>query len=156
MKLNSAVNFPSNAPQTCIECTSKCCTNRETVVLFPSEVASFNKKVPDAENAIMEFTNKNGTTINTLKQTTKRKCYFLQEDGKCGIYENRPLECKIYPVIMEFSDEATKKKKNFFVKKEYCPLSDKIKVNEKELQKEIEKIKQNLSTDWISEYQKIP
>ena len=42
---------------------------------------------------------------------------FLQEDGKCGIYENRPLECKIYPVIMEFSDEATKKKKNFFVKR---------------------------------------
>lgn len=27
------------------------------------------------------------------------KCYFLDENGRCKIYDHRPLGCKAYPVI---------------------------------------------------------
>ncbi len=27
-------------------------------------------------------------------------CYFLGDDGKCSIYDNRPHGCKLYPLIL--------------------------------------------------------
>ena len=41
------------------------------------------------------------------------KCYFLK-DGKCSIYEHRPLGCRAYPVIYDLD-------KGECVLDEYCP-----------------------------------
>ena len=54
-----------------------------------------------------------------LKNVDKH-CYFLKE-GKCSIYENRPLGCKFYPLIIDFEinsiiiDESCPKHSHFDV-----------------------------------------
>ncbi len=29
------------------------------------------------------------------------KCYFLDEQNRCRIYEHRPIGCRIYPVVLD-------------------------------------------------------
>lgn len=55
----------------------------------------------DAENRKVE--------PNTSEITFKFPCKFLK-DGKCSIYENRPLLCREYPLVPEdFEEECLKK-----------------------------------------------
>ena len=34
-----------------------------------------------------------------LLKNVNGKCFFLDENGKCKIYDHRPLGCRAYPVI---------------------------------------------------------
>ncbi len=38
--------------------------------------------------------------VRRLRNVNER-CYFLDESGKCRIYEHRPLGCRIYPVVFD-------------------------------------------------------
>jgi hypothetical protein len=46
----------------------------------------------------------------------KGKCVFLDLTGRCIIYEDRPLGCIVYPLILDEDNVAMLDK--------YCPLSD--------------------------------
>ena len=39
-----------------------------------------------------------------LKRRQKRDCVFLQNDLKCGVYENRPAVCRLYPFELDGKD----------------------------------------------------
>ncbi len=47
------------------------------------------------------------------------RCYFLSEDNKCRIYENRPLGCRIYPVVLDLNGKA--------IVDDLCPKRDEIR-----------------------------
>ena len=47
------------------------------------------------------------------------RCYFLGKDNRCRIYENRPLGCRIYPVVLDSNGKA--------IVDDLCPKRDEIK-----------------------------
>ncbi len=46
------------------------------------------------------------------------KCFFLKE-GKCSIYDSRPLGCKLYPVVWDVERRKA-------VVHDFCPLASSI------------------------------
>jgi len=83
---------------TCDGCGGKCCRN-VYVILRPEEEAYFLANHPDqletrylSEKAVMVFK-------NTVRENGSFICPFMnQSTGWCGIYENRPAICRIFPV----------------------------------------------------------
>jgi Fe-S-cluster containining protein len=41
-------------------------------------------------------------------------CRLLQEDGRCGAYAARPLDCRLYPFVLERDDERRVTRLSFF------------------------------------------
>jgi Fe-S-cluster containining protein len=47
------------------------------------------------------------------------KCFFLDEDNRCKIYEYRPLGCRIYPIVLDLERGA--------VVDDLCPKKNEIR-----------------------------
>lgn len=56
--------------------------------------------------------NKERVTGFMLKRVNE-KCFFLDDDNKCKIYENRPITCRIYPYKFTICDFSSEEKHNF-------------------------------------------
>lgn len=50
------------------------------------------------------------------------KCYFLDDENRCKIYDFRPIGCRIYPVILDLEGGA--------IVDDICPRRDEINVEE--------------------------
>ena len=46
------------------------------------------------------------------------RCFFLDEDNRCKIYEYRPLGCRIYPIVLDLERGV--------VVDELCPKRDEV------------------------------
>jgi len=87
----------------CESCDKRCCDGKMGYALTPliaDDFAEVYKFFPIA------FGEVNGVfrplmILNDGNST----CTYLQENGQCGIYENRPPSCKLYP-ISPFFDEV--------------------------------------------------
>ncbi|WP_457550800.1 YkgJ family cysteine cluster protein [Archaeoglobus sp.] len=72
----------------------KCCYNTE-MPLTEEDIARIEKLGFKREdftikvNGIYRLRNVNG------------KCFFLDEDNRCKIYDYRPLGCRIYPAVLD-------------------------------------------------------
>lgn len=57
--------------------------------------------------------------LRNIESPIGKKCYFLEDNGRCGIYEYRPDGCKLYPLILnletneEMIDEDCREKEWF-------------------------------------------
>jgi len=47
------------------------------------------------------------------------RCFFLDEDNRCKIYEYRPLGCRIYPIVLDLERGA--------VVDDLCPKKNEIR-----------------------------
>ncbi len=47
------------------------------------------------------------------------KCFFLDESNRCRIYENRPIGCRIYPIVLDLESGRA-------VVDDICPKKDSI------------------------------
>ncbi len=47
------------------------------------------------------------------------KCFFLDESNRCRIYENRPIGCRIYPVVLDLESGRA-------MVDDICPKKDSI------------------------------
>lgn len=80
----------------------KCCIETEMILtdddLNRIENLGYNKNQfcldPNETDGYWQLRNKNSILGNI--------CYFLSNEGKCTIYENRPQGCQIYPLIYDF------------------------------------------------------
>lgn len=90
-KLYEIVKFLSNQEE-CKTCRL-CEDNIGLVYVFNTE----SKKIGH------EHTISTSSGLNFFVRTHDNHCpYFNQESGKCGIYEDRPLCCRIYPLDIYF------------------------------------------------------
>ncbi len=48
------------------------------------------------------------------------KCFFLDEFNRCRIYENRPIGCRIYPVVLDLESGRA-------VVDDLCPKKDSVR-----------------------------
>jgi Fe-S-cluster containining protein len=85
-----------------------------------------------------------------MKVLAKKKngnCIFLDDKNKkCTIYKKRPLECKIYPFLLDFSG----KKPDVKLDTRFCPNLLSLSAKKEKILKLIQS--QNFQKDWISAY----
>jgi len=97
---------------------SKCCWDTQ-MILTPSDIQRIEKLGYKREYFAF-FDGKYWRLKNV-----NGHCIFLDEKtGLCKIYENRPLGCRAYPIIVD--DETNM----CVIDIEYCPLAEKITVKE--------------------------
>lgn len=87
-----------------ISCFNKCCAD-VNIVLTPLDVLRISRRlkmtttdflteytfVPFAEGSRLPF------VFLKMNEENERKCFFVRPEG-CGIYEDRPWPCRMYPV----------------------------------------------------------
>jgi Fe-S-cluster containining protein len=107
-------------------------------VLLPSEEKRFRKYSETMSTPLRKML--------VLKKKNGHCIFFDTASDKCKIYQERPLECRLYPFLLDFS----KKRTGAFLDKRYCKsqvINPGIKTK---MLKEIRKI--NFSKKWIDAY----
>lgn len=94
------------------------CEDNETLVLLPAEAELIASSLPvlnkhDAGRALAAAS---GSTEDCPMRCTA--C------SSCHIYENRPLDCRSFPVVPEFSEDGNDV--NVRISRKYCPIADKL------------------------------
>ena len=82
----------------CSVCKNHCCGQSDRVgapILLPSEIKNFDKN---------DITDENG--VYQLKRNENGLCKFLDGNKRCSIYEKRPLECRLYPWVMNLDENV--------------------------------------------------
>ncbi len=122
----------------CKKCNKRCCGEIKGVrpVLFPSEENIFKNdsdiiKVLDREMFV-------------LKRREDGNCIYLKKK-KCSIYDKRPVECRLYPFLLEFKDEL-----GIRLDKRYCGSLKTLIYDPKEIISFLSPLK--VSKDWIESY----
>src|SRR3989344_7253100 len=127
----------------CYGCTkpNHCCQNIHlTPILLPSEEAVFRVYSEKVKTPYRD--------MFALRKNPKDNCVFLNEDTKqCSIYnQERPLECFLYPFLLNFSDSTPK----VTLDDRFCPH---IKTLEYNLSEIIIYVRNHqFPIDWIKGY----
>jgi Fe-S-cluster containining protein len=102
----------------CGNCEGKCCPPRVVISLF--DIARFidnglNEFVAGKFEGFVElFLSEDGKNVKlhhphmSPTDPDAKVCVFLDKDGKCSIYENRPFVCRSYPVAVRIDEDRSK------------------------------------------------
>jgi len=93
----------------------KCCYNTE-MPLTMEDIA----RIESLGYSRNDFAIKIGSIYRL--RNVEGKCYFLSEDNRCKIYENRPLGCRIYPVVFDLERGV--------ILDDLCPKKDEVSIEE--------------------------
>lgn len=128
----------------CKGCNNHCCGENPTLtpVLLPEEA----KRLKNYVKAI----NTHWGLIYVLEKKANGTCIFLDEDTRrCSRYEERPLECKLYPLLLDFSQKQPTARLNL----PQCPNISTLIFDEKKIKKFISNFK--FSKNWIKAYESL-
>lgn len=84
----------------CKSCHANCC-RRFYAILLPEEEELFR-------NASFELKTEKGS-VKCIGSKDNKPCPFLKENGYCGIYEKRPFDCRLWPIVV-YIDRETREK----------------------------------------------
>jgi len=125
----------------CEGCTNHCCGKNSflTPVLLPSEEEKFKK-----------YSRVIKTSYGNIRVLSKKKngnCIFLDDKTiKCTIYGTRPIECRLYPFLLDF----TREKPTVKLDERFCPNLQMLHFDMSKILNVIKK--QQFPTDWIRAY----
>ena len=106
-----------------------CCKETEMLILKTDAIRiSKVAGIPISEFSFL--TEDNQRMLKNKRSKDQKICFFLDEDGLCSIYENRPEGCSYYPIIWDLTNHQA-------VSDDYCP-------HHKQFREKIEKITPNL------------
>jgi len=122
---------------TCTNCDNGCCHNPSlTPILLVSE-----------EEKFADFSRLVQTAFRDMKVLKKREngnCIFLDDEKRrCSNYENRPLECRIYPYLLDFSLGET----SIVLDTRFCPSLSTLSSDVLKLLKYVRKFE--YPQDWV-------
>ena len=132
-------------------CESKCCKST------PPALTNF-----DIERIKKKITNQDWyTTINSNQKQAKvvskkagsNDCFFLSFKGTCEIYDDRPLDCKLFPLFVKIK-KVNSNEYNIKWLIWYCPLTNKSEIEDLKINAEkliVALLSEN--PDQIFEYQ---
>lgn len=94
-------NVDKGTYQFCNSCVGRfnCCCNCEEIdmpILLPFEVETISRIT---KRSVADFAKKLTTHLYQMRRTDddeKKGCIFF-ENNRCSIYENRPLDCRLFP-----------------------------------------------------------
>lgn len=100
------VEYPASVYWRCTRCTA-CCqdtsTHERCVRMLPQEVSRICLEAGlESETFSIPFTN--SPPYTHVMQKSHGRCFFLKE-GKCSIYEIRPITCVVYPLFLNRIDD---------------------------------------------------
>lgn len=126
----------------CSNCNGNCCHNQYlTPILLPAEEESFREfleEIPTPDRIMHVLRKFNGNCL-----------LFDRNAKKCTAYDKRPLECKIYPFLLDFSGQNT----NVKLDKRFCQSLQTLNCN---LDKLINLIQGFIfPQDWIKGYESL-
>ena len=108
------------------QCGSKCCKSTQPVL--SSEDYMRIKLNTDKNDWFEEIKENNKIVRLVRKKRESNDCIFLTNEGKCEIYEYRPLDCILFPIFLKIKEiESRKYKIRWLVW--YCPLSENIGID---------------------------
>jgi Fe-S-cluster containining protein len=90
----------------CNECRGPNCCEVEPPFLTAGDVVQISNST-DLGADVFSEERKDGSdkTFRQMKVGADGKCIFYSsQSGKCGIYENRPLDCKLFPMDIDVQD----------------------------------------------------
>jgi len=74
-------------------------------LVFPWEKRFLEKKSPNLFfKPYLVYRKDNQLLVLLYRWVVKGKCPFLDENGRCGIHGEKPLVCKMYPLIIGLND----------------------------------------------------
>jgi Fe-S-cluster containining protein len=100
----------------CVACTTNCCTIKGWCGLMLTKDEFEEHFKSHAEGILIRQSDK----YVVISSKEGRVCPHL-EDGGCRIYQDRPIDCRLYPYVMRFVSENAKKVKIAFHTRSDCP-----------------------------------
>jgi Fe-S-cluster containining protein len=81
---------------------SNCCTGKyvDLPVLTPEDTSRISQY---SDLAASKFSFSGNSKLSNMKNINK-KCYFYQS-GRCSIYEERPIDCKLFPFGIRLNEK---------------------------------------------------
>jgi Fe-S-cluster containining protein len=129
----------------CSECTVNCC-KRLYAVLLPEEEEDFKE-------ASFEVKTDKGV-VKCIGSYGGKPCPFLNDQGYCTIYEKRPFDCRLWPVVI-YIDFKTRDKVVYLDLD--CPAVKNGKISIDLINKIIDSIKDyELDEKWLEKYTLAP
>lgn len=122
----------------CDGCQNSCCSNPHlTPVLLPSEEIKFKRQSVRIKTPFKQ--------MFVLKKESN-KCIFLDVNTMCcKIYRKRPLECQLYPFLLDFTKGI-----NIKLDDRFCPHMDLLVYKKRDIVDFVKK--HNFPEDWINGY----
>jgi Fe-S-cluster containining protein len=129
----------------CSSCPTNCC-RRFYAVLLPDEEEEFGE---------------HSFTISTERGPVKcvgarggRPCPFLDSQGRCTIYEKRPFDCRVWPIMM-YIDLETRERVIYLDLD--CPAVREGRIPPNLVKKIVETLKTTeISDEWLERYTLAP
>ncbi len=99
----------------CLLCGETCCTFRsfeDTPLVFPWEKRILEEKASEKrlklvfKPYVVYMTSSDTGVVVLYKWIINGKCPFLDEKGLCSIHRDKPLACKMYPLIIGWDDNT--------------------------------------------------
>lgn len=128
----------------CNRCKNHCCGKNPylTPVLLPSEEERFKKHSKVIKTPYRK--------IRLLSKKDNGNCIFLDDKTiKCTIYEERPLECQLYPFLLDFSQEKPSAK----LDTRFCPHLKTISFDKEKISVFVQG--HSFPKDWIEAYKNL-
>jgi Fe-S-cluster containining protein len=122
----------------CSSCKNHCCGKVKELrpIMMPWEEDTFKE--------FCDIIKKPSHEMLVLKRKSDGNCIFLDDKAvKCKIYDRRPFECMIYPLLLKFPD----KKPTVVVDRRFCKNLGSLEFDEKKVLFELKKHK--FPKDWI-------
>ena len=129
----------------CSNCKDNCC-NRFYAVLLPDEEEEF-------KNSIFTIQTEKGP-VKCIGSNNGKPCPFLNKNGKCTVYSKRPLDCRLWPVLV-YIDFKTRERVVYLDLE--CPAvrEGRIPVDlVKKILRAVEDLE--LSDEWLEKYTLAP
>lgn len=126
----------------CRNCNNHCCGSNPhlTPVLLPSEEEKFKKYAHCIKTSYRP--------VWTLAKKENGNCIFLEDEAtRCTIYNERPLECRLYPFLLDFSKE----KPDVKLDERFCPRLRTLLADKERIAALVQI--QQFPKDWIEAYQ---
>ncbi|MEN2999359.1 MAG: YkgJ family cysteine cluster protein [Acidilobaceae archaeon] len=143
-KLAQRLSFV-NFGDVCKNCPVNCC-KRFYAVLLEEEEAEFDGKSSVVRTRLGR--------VRTLGGPKGKTCPFLLENGFCGVYERRPFDCRLWPLMVYYDFE----REEFIIVLDLeCPAAAEGKIGQDMLKRMIEVAREaildgSLRKEWVKKY----
>jgi Fe-S-cluster containining protein len=92
--------------------------------LTSEDISRINEHVPN-DKWINKIEESDKIAHIVEKKNESNDCYFLTERNLCSIYDNRPLDCKLFPIFLKIKEDMEDSYKIKWLVW-YCPLTQEI------------------------------
>ena len=137
----SFVNFG----EVCRGCSVNCC-KKFYAVLLPDEEGVFNGVSFDIETRL--------GSVKAIGSYGGRQCIFLDENGLCRIYENRPFDCRLWPIILYYDFNTNEKVVYLDLE---CPAAKSDRIPKDFVDRVIDVLRNSdIDVEWLKKYTLAP